>query len=520
MELTNSQDIFKNHIEQEENHRILFSGKYGLGKTYFLNDFFEKEKEKYFPIFISPLKYSASRNEDIFEFIKADILIELFKHKKINFNDDVDLSNFTITSLYFLNNPSKIILPLLLLANDASMFSDDSILNSKLILSITTQLENGIKKLKTKINNQISESDIELEGFIDKIFSSPGSPYEINIVTKFINECLNNFSDDENIVLVIDDLDRLDPEHIFRILNILSIHNNYIGTANKFNLDKIIIVCDIENLRRMYQHRYGNDVEFDGYMDKFFSIDIFRFSNSMACKFQVEKLTTHFSKEVEFTLKSILNLLIDNNLITIRQLIKAKYNYEFEEIELLKIKYSHHSHKHDWFISNDVRHLILYTSDVECLSIIKTLVNIYGDLDTLSNCLKMYTSNNNEFSEEEIELIGTALAPFHRLTEDFSSGTYGEKYFYEEDNSHRYIQFPGGYTKYGNVSYKLKWDYDKKTNLTRQGLKYDGSEGYFKDAVITMTSIGNRKHLELIESIKQMIYYIENKGLKSVYNIN
>ena len=33
---------FEEHIEIEENNRIVFSGKFGTGKTYFLNSYFNE----------------------------------------------------------------------------------------------------------------------------------------------------------------------------------------------------------------------------------------------------------------------------------------------------------------------------------------------------------------------------------------------------------------------------------------------------------------------------------------------
>lgn len=36
---------FKTHLEQKTNERIIFSGKYGIGKTRFLEDFFNEENQ-------------------------------------------------------------------------------------------------------------------------------------------------------------------------------------------------------------------------------------------------------------------------------------------------------------------------------------------------------------------------------------------------------------------------------------------------------------------------------------------
>lgn len=35
---------FENHLTQDGNSRIIFSGQFGIGKTFFLNQFFEEKK--------------------------------------------------------------------------------------------------------------------------------------------------------------------------------------------------------------------------------------------------------------------------------------------------------------------------------------------------------------------------------------------------------------------------------------------------------------------------------------------
>lgn len=45
---------FQQFLAPDHNRRIIFSGPFGSGKTYFLNEFFE-EKGEYFPIFLRPI---------------------------------------------------------------------------------------------------------------------------------------------------------------------------------------------------------------------------------------------------------------------------------------------------------------------------------------------------------------------------------------------------------------------------------------------------------------------------------
>ena len=76
-------DRFALHLSVAGNLRIIFSGKYGFGKSYFLENFFRRYEDKYYTVFLSPVNYVISGNEDIFELIKADILKSLFLSGKV-----------------------------------------------------------------------------------------------------------------------------------------------------------------------------------------------------------------------------------------------------------------------------------------------------------------------------------------------------------------------------------------------------------------------------------------------------
>ena len=76
---------FEDHLKIKNNTRILFSGKYGIGKTYFLNDFFKNKKEDYEAFHLFPVNYQITSNENIIEYLKYDILVELLKKIKTLF---------------------------------------------------------------------------------------------------------------------------------------------------------------------------------------------------------------------------------------------------------------------------------------------------------------------------------------------------------------------------------------------------------------------------------------------------
>jgi hypothetical protein len=71
--------LFKSFIDLEDNHRMIFSAKFGAGKTYFLKSFFKEYSASYEAVFLYPVNYQVSANEDIFELVKFDLLRSLLK---------------------------------------------------------------------------------------------------------------------------------------------------------------------------------------------------------------------------------------------------------------------------------------------------------------------------------------------------------------------------------------------------------------------------------------------------------
>jgi hypothetical protein len=90
-------------------------------------------------------------------------------------------------------------------------------------------------------------------------------------------------------VLILDDLDRMDPEHIFRILNVFSAFHEQ-DDGNKFGFDKVILVGHTKNIENIFHHFYGKDTDFWGYVDKFYSNSIYEFSYSEILSGEIKKL--------------------------------------------------------------------------------------------------------------------------------------------------------------------------------------------------------------------------------------
>lgn len=274
---------FQKHLEIENNNRILFSGKFGIGKTYFLNEFFKDKKEKYEVFHLSPVNYQITSNENIIEFLKYDILIELLKKDKDIFkndnNEDVGMigyikENFN-TNSFLKNTVSNLIEPIPQIGK---------ILGKQ--LKTTLEFDKKFQEFK-KGNSGI------VEQFLKK------NNTETDCLSQILKNKIEDLKNKKESVLILDDLERIDPEHIFRVLNIFSAHFNSQNEElpNKFGFDKIILVADVQNLRSIFHHRYGEQTDFNGYFDKFFSIEVFEFKNEEIISKVVEQIIFKFQIE-------------------------------------------------------------------------------------------------------------------------------------------------------------------------------------------------------------------------------
>ena len=62
-------------------------------------------------------------------------------------------------------------------------------------------------------------------------------------------------------------------------MNVFSAHVDFENSGeNKFGFSKIIFVCDINNIRKIFHSQYGLGTDFSGYIDKFSSEEIYEFS--------------------------------------------------------------------------------------------------------------------------------------------------------------------------------------------------------------------------------------------------
>lgn len=269
VETNKNHSLFKQHLDAPDNHRIIFSAPFGSGKTTFLNDFFKKNENEYQAFHLYPVNYSVSSNEDIFELIKYDILFH-FLTLKIDF-EKVAIPKDVSFGFFVQNNIENIIMPFIRhVPRIGKALSDVS--SKLLMLYKKFELEHS--------DNQVDQKK-QIIDYLTELRKQKGSIIEDDFYTQLICELMvqikSNDDAKKKTVLIIDDLDRIDPDHIFRILNVFSAHLDSKNKGNKFDFDKIILVCDIDNIRKIYANRYGQDVDFSGYIDKFYSKEVFKF---------------------------------------------------------------------------------------------------------------------------------------------------------------------------------------------------------------------------------------------------
>lgn len=278
------------------NERAIFSAKFGDGKTFFLNKFKKKFSNDYECITIYPVNYQIADNKEVFEYIKRDILIQMVAKNMIEPSYEIPehlMFQFFIMqkSYSFLGSLLQILPNLGVPEETASLF-----LAGYNTLNWSKKLTEKFKKYKDAIQSQ-DEIQI-IETFLESFSKKSGSPYEIDLITQIIIDNIQWFRDTNNkkVILIIEDLDRMDPAHLFRILNIFSAHIDRVYQykndnthknedttypellPNKFGFDNIITVFDYNTTENIFHHFYGKDANYQGYINKFTSYQPFFYS--------------------------------------------------------------------------------------------------------------------------------------------------------------------------------------------------------------------------------------------------
>ena len=384
--ITDKIQDFRNHIKA--NPRTFLSSMFGDGKSYFLQEFKETTKGEFAFITLYPVNYQVAENEDIFNLIKRDILFQLMIAGIVadgtEINDDV--------ALYFFiqNNFTSFIQELFKYMGAVALSPEKAgaviatLKTGKLFKSLLDKFDAFKKEMYAKENLAGKFLDM-----VDKDFV-----YEEDIVTRIIKDSIAEFKKDnpsKQIVLVIEDLDRLDPAHLFRILNVFSAHIDYSYkvfvqpqtkdiVGNKFGFDKVVFVADFDNVKKIFKHFYGEQTDFKGYIGKFLTSAPYGYSIR---KIRSDYIYSHLEKGLQCP-RSLIEMLLPQDILDTKTIRECVQSFD---------------------IDAQLREKPIYTVKDVAVGIDTTMLRIFSvlrrlkvqDEDVIRLCLPLFNTNKEMF---------------------------------------------------------------------------------------------------------------------------
>lgn len=289
--ITDKLKEFYHHLSAANVDRTIFSAKFGDGKTEFLHQFKKEYRNEYTFYTLYPVNYQIAPNEQVMEYIKRDLLFQLILNGTLTPIDNIPDS---ILLQWYINEKSfNIVKDIIKFAPSILGSGNQFIAVLKGVTALVKGIKEQCKKFK-EFKTKITEGDFEeAVNIIGNLSEGAGNIYELDPISWLIAQSIAK--QDKKSVLIIEDLDRIDPAHLFRILNIFSAHidRHYLCSdktiyqndeekpfdelPNKFGFDKIIFVMDADSANAAFKNFYG-DSNYEGYISKFISKRIFYYS--------------------------------------------------------------------------------------------------------------------------------------------------------------------------------------------------------------------------------------------------
>ena len=299
----------------EANSRCVLSAPFGEGKSFFLNEFIKKKCGDYDFITLYPTGYQICDNKDVFEYIKRDILLALLALEP-EFLNALDKTNAAIIweSISECREDIVSCLPEI----------NIGVHGTAGVTISTANIVNTVCKVIAKCKKKWRFGGNHIKDYFDSFEHNKGSLYEFNPISNMISSLIaarkkgSESSNPRKVVLVIEDLDRMDPEHIFRILNVFSAHFgddlDEDFARNKFGFDKVLLLCDYNNIKNIYHHLYGANADFCGYMSKFVAKGVFQYSlRSRVKEYMVSLLPRNLKENFPTIIGVVTDKIFDKN---------------------------------------------------------------------------------------------------------------------------------------------------------------------------------------------------------------
>jgi GTPase SAR1 family protein len=440
---------FEKHLNIENNNRILFSGPFGIGKTTFINKFFSN-KNKYVTITLRPINYTVASNEDIFRLIKYDILYQLLESEQVEVEDFGEFNELDIAKYFIHTQATEIIVPFIKYIPKIGATLDVAYKGLNKLVKIFNSFDTVKKNIQT--NQEEKEllsflANLEVEHYL----------LENDFITEIIKSTINKINSKKNqeeggVILIIDDLDRIDPEHIFRLFNIFSTHFEYKKEAdNKFEFHRVIFVCDLKNIQSIFQAKYGVSTDFNGYIDKFYSTKVFAYNNKEAiAKFIEDTLRNIGQNDLinqtdAFFLIEILTGMLEYEVTNLRNLQKIALINKKERVDILNSIKTHKVASFENFNFTRVANVLSYLVGSTSLLI-----------EHLDKCMKINDKNITKdvsfknYNVAQEKYMPNYLLPIYSYNQH--KGRPGVKFHvYTKDNvsANRYILVDSG--RFANV---------------------------------------------------------------------
>lgn len=367
--------------------RTILSARFGDGKSYFIQQLMQSEEanKKFTFLKLYPVNYQVADNKDIFELVKRDILVQLVYNNMIP--SEYEVSNSVAFAFYLQNHGVGIVETLLSIVNEVD--SAPSVVSAVLAGIKGLKFISSLKEKLEKFKSKGSKEKLICE-FLDKMDGK--DIYENDAITSIIRDCIAEYQKRtcKRIVLFFEDMDRIDPAHLFRIMNVLSAQMDYcykIGVppnndglvGNKFGVDNVVLVLDYTNLKYIFAHFYGQDTRMEGYISKFSNKGYFTYSLAEEREKYINQI---FHSEIGFE-NSIINALVPIGFIqnkSLRQIFSAIENTKSQIKQRFSIK------KAD-------ANLSLHTGILSCIVIMRRLGMKDSEIeDKLERCITAYPS--------------------------------------------------------------------------------------------------------------------------------